>query len=856
MKRILFCMTLAIAFGIHCALAVPAYKGTAKMLQPDGTTVTISLHGDEYLHFYTTADGYSIVKDANNRYVYAELKDGQLLPTSRVAHDADARSAEELAYLSGVKKYLQPEMKQSVREEKEREMTRRAVARQKAMNREPQYDYSNFHGLIILVEYNDMQFSRDDIGTIINDFANAENYTGYSTQNPFTGSVRDYFNDISGGLFKPEFDVVGPVQVNRSQYYVNATDNSIQLMYDAINAVDSQVNFRNYDRDDDGVVDMVYLIFAGLGSNITGNDSRLLWPHAGKFYNPQTWSSVWKDGVRLGRYACSTELIPTQTGNIIDGIGTMCHEFSHVLGLMDTYDTDYDGSGGNSHHPGWWDIMAAGSYCNNSRTPVGYTLYERYAVGFATPEVINAEGEYTLENVSTNTGYRINTRRNKEFFLLENRQKDKWNSYGPGHGMLVFRVDSTNANVWRENKVNVNPNHNYFELLRADGYKDGDKASDPFPGSKKVRRLDNTTSPANLKSWSGLDSPWGLDSIKEINGVITFKVIDVNQLTSVKLPETAYVNVGFTYPLEVERYPETAPYTFEWKSDNEAVATVDAQGVVTGISVGEANISVKANDNDQLTAVCKVTVSDLEVLDNVAGFKNLPNNYSGILKLSNAQVLYVYNSDIYLRDATGSLLMLNTGLDVKANDLLNGVISGTRKIVNDIERLVAFEGVDYTSSINVSEGSIVEPHVLNPNQVNSSSYSDLITIIGAEMKRATVEGMKGVYVTCNGGDVRVFNTFGLDSNQMTMPKDYEGKQYDITGILTSTTATNGKVIMELALVTSPVETSLNSIVTFETSASALPVSIYTLDGRQVSAFSKSGLYIVKQGNKKKKVLVK
>ena len=103
---------------------------------------------------------------------------------------------------------------------------------------------------------------------------------------------------------------------------------------------------------------------------------------------------MWKDGVRLGRYACSTELIPTYTGNIIDniidGIGTMCHEFSHVLGLMDTYDTDYEGSGGNSHHPGWWDIMAAGSYCNNSRTPVGYTLYERYAVGFATPDVINA----------------------------------------------------------------------------------------------------------------------------------------------------------------------------------------------------------------------------------------------------------------------------------------------------------------------------------------------------------------------------------------------------------------------------------------------------------------------------------
>lgn len=857
MKKILICLTLAIALFSHIAMAVPARKGSVKITQPDGTTVTISLHGDEYLHFYTTADGYSIVKDSNDRYVYAELKDGQLQPTSRMAHDAGARTAEELAYLSGVKKYLQPEMEQSVKEEKEREMNRRALARRKAMNHEPQYDYSNFHGLIILVEYNDKQFSRGDIATIVNDFANAENYTGFSAQYPFTGSVRDYFNDISGGLFKPEFDVVGPVQVNRSQYYVNATKNSAQLMLDAVNAVDSQVNFQDYDRDNDGVVDMVYLIFAGLGSNIQGNDSRLLWPHASTFYNPQTWSWVWKDGVQLGRFACSTELIPSQTGSIIiDGIGTICHEFSHVLGLMDAYDTDYDESGGTSNHPGYWDIMAAGSYYNNSRTPVGYTLYERYAVGFATPEVINAEGEYTLENVSTNTGYRINTRQNKEYFLLENRQKDKWNKYVPGHGMLVFRVDSTNSYVWKDNKVNANPQHNYYELLRANGYKNGETASDPFPGTKKVKRLDNTTSPANLKTWSGLESPWGLDNITETNGVITFKVVDVNQLTSIKLPETVNLNVGFTYPLEVECYPETAPRTLEWKSDNEAVATVDGQGVVSGVSVGEATITVKANGNDQLTAVCKVTVSDLEEFVDIADFKNSADKFSGKLKLNNAQVLYVHGSEIYLRDATGSLLLLNTGLDIKANDLLNGTISGMRIKVNDIEQLYAFDGIDYTSTVNVSEGSIPEPHILTPDQVNSSFYSDLITITGAEMKSTTVEGLKGAFVYCNGVEVRIFNTFGLDKNQLTMPKNYAGKPYDITGILTNTIATNGSVIMELALVTSPVETVQNSIVTYETSASTLPVSIYTLDGRQVPALSKPGIYIIRQGNEKKKVLVK
>lgn len=824
------------------------------MTQPDGTTVTISLHGDEYLHFYTTADGYSIVKDADNRYVYAELKDGQLLPTNVLAHDAGERSVHEKTYLNGVKKYLTPEMTPAVSEEKARELNRRAEARQMAINHAPRYDYSNFRGLIILVEYNDKSFSRSDIASIIDDFANKENYTGYSTQNPFTGSVRDYFNDMSGGLFQPHFDVVGPVTVNRSQYYANGTNNSEQLSYDAINAADALVNFHDYDGDNNGVVDMVFFIFAGLGSNISGNDSRLLWPHAGVILNPQTYNWVWKDGVRLERYACSTELIPSTSGIILDGIGTVCHEFSHVLGLPDAYDTDYEKSGGTSHHPGDWDLMGSGSYLNNSRTPVNYTLFERYAVGFATPEVINAEGQYTLQNVSSNTGFRLNTRQNKEFFLLENRQKDKWDKYAPGHGMLVFRIDSTNTGVWIDNKVNVNPQHNYYELLRAGGGKSGSSASDPFPGSKKVYKLDNNTSPANLKTWAGKESLWGLDNIKETNGIITFNIVDLNVLTSIQLPETIGLNVGLTYPLTVERYPESAPYTFKWKSDHEEVATVDENGVVKGITAGDATITLTANDT--LKATCHVTVSNLDVITDIAGFIQAADDKAGKMYLTNAQVLYVHDSDIFLRDATGCLHLVGTSLNVQANNLLNGFVAGTKKTVNDIPQLVAIPGIDNNTGINVTQGSVVEPRVLKVNQVNSNFYSNLITITGAEMKSATIDGVKGVFVSADNVNVRIFNTFGLDKDELTMPKNYAGKEYDLTGILMNTVASNGTLVLELALTTSPVESALNSIATFEAPAASQPVSIYTLDGRKVSDFSKPGIYIIRQGNEKKKVLVK
>ena len=848
MKKILFSLTLVIALGIHSAMAVPAHKGSVKMKQPDGTTVTIRLHGDEYQHFNTTTDGYSVVKDAQNRYVYAELKDGQLNPTRFVAHDASERTIAEEAYLTGIKKYLAPAMTKAVSEEKSRELTRRAQARQEAVKRGPQYDYNNFRGLIILVEFSDKSFSRSDYATIVNDIANAEEYGGFSSQYPFTGSVHDYFNDISGGLFKPEFDVVGPVKVNRSQYYAKGVDNAAQLVYDAVKAADSKVNFKDYDRDKDGFVDMIYFIFAGYGSNYSGNDERYIWPHASSVYNPQSYELVWKDGVRLGRYACSTELYgwEQQSQKIIDGIGTICHEFSHVLGLMDTYDSDYEGSGGESHHPGDWDIMSGGSYHNYSRTPVGYTLYERYAVGFATPEVIDGVGSFSLQNVSTNTGLRLNTREKKEYFLLENRQKDKWNKYIPGHGMLVFRVDSTSTHVWTDNKVNANPSHNYFELLRAGGSTSGVSDSDPFPGTKKVKKLNNQTKPANLKTWKGKESHFGLENIKESNGVITFDVIDVNILTSVNLPENVKTYVGVTCSLEVERYPETAPCTLAWSSNNEAVATVDENGVVTGVSQGTAVITVIANNNEQLMDTVVIQVSDMGELNSVQMFKDMTDD-AGKLMLNNAQVLYVHESDVYLRDSSGSIVVAGNEMGLKKGDVVNGSLYGYKGSRGEMPLLLPISNLN--SGISKTEGETPQPVVMNVGDVTNDYLANLITIVGGMVKT----NMRGIsFITDGTTSLRVYNTFGL--NDVTIPKGGTNQEYDFTGILTVIDR-QGVLYKEFALLDTPVESVANKIASYGMEDTAT-ISIFTLDGRRVQNMTKPGFYIIRQGQDKRKVFVK
>lgn len=505
MKKHLLSLLAGIALSTGNLFAVPACPDPAPVTQPDGSVLTVRLVGDEFLNYVTTLDGYTLIQKGNNGYSYATEVNGEIVASDIMAHDAAQRTPSEKAYLQGVKKHLVPSQspaKASMRSDRSKMVVRPG---EKGL-----YDYNNFHGLIILVNYNDRQFTFDDPKTLFQDIVAKENFTGFDYPNgshqTYTGSVRDYFWDNSYHQFSPQFDVIGPVTVPYSQYYVNQTDNIRTVIRAAFDLLDPTTDFSVYDTDNDGTMDMFYVIFAGGGSNFSGNDQRLVWPHAwNMFYD-------YYDGIMLNRYACSTELYGSPSDGMIDGIGTVCHEFSHVLGLMDEYDTDYQGSGGQSVDPGEWSLMSSGSYHNYARTPTGYSMLERYQSGFAVPEVLDesSTGTFTLTDIDeSNHGFRINTTNPKEYFLLENRRLNKWNCYNPGEGMLVFRVDSTSTSPWSSNDINADPYHNYYELVRANPsssyYGIEDSAGDPFPGTGNVTTLGPETSPA-LEGWHGINT--------------------------------------------------------------------------------------------------------------------------------------------------------------------------------------------------------------------------------------------------------------------------------------------------------------------------------------------------------------
>ena len=512
------CVCLFVVAGVLTTLAIPAHPRPVDVTQSDGSRLTVRLVGDEFFHRTMTTDGYTLLQRSNGDYVYAIESGSRLVASDMLAHNPSLRNASELKMLSKLQKGLADKNMAA--------QGRTMHASRDQLNASTRTDYKDFRGLLILINYNDRTFTYGN--DYFEDMMNKKDYTGfYRTDGSFvpcTGSARDYYYDNSMGVFEPQFDVVGPVPVNYSCTDPQGTSWTVgDIFVAAVDALDSSIDFSRYDRDDDGIVDMIYFVVAGYTANFSGNNSGYLWPHQ---YYMYYFTDQQYDGVYLGRYSCSGEIFGWENYGYTDpdGIGTICHEFTHALGLMDLYDTNYE-QDGQANDPDDWDVMAGGCYMDNSRTPVGFSLWERYRLGFADPEEINEkrDGYYLLPLNTSNTGYWLPSPNGNEFFMLENRQQTRWDAYLPGHGMLITRVEYYRSR-WSSNTINADASHMFYEILRA-GNGFGSNSNDPFPGTDNVTEINNLTTP-NLMTWDGQANEYGINNISEKDAIINFNVVN------------------------------------------------------------------------------------------------------------------------------------------------------------------------------------------------------------------------------------------------------------------------------------------------------------------------------------------
>lgn len=520
-------LMLSLAALAFSADAKPARRGVMTVTQPDGTTLKIQKYGDETMHFVTTPDGLLLHEGNDGFYTFGTVDTNGAVVSTGISASADASAVKTV----NIHNLDLDEIAAKRRIEERRAQTIPGNVSKVADDRAraPQTGYGlvsstyprtgSPKGLIILVQYQDVKFKVDDPKAYFDDMINGENFTQYGG----TGSALQYFRDQSLGKFIPSFDVLGPVTLGREMKYyggndIYGSDSRPHLMVsEAVTLLDPTTDFSIYDTDGDGLIDNVYVFYAGAGE-ADGGSPDTVWPHSWDVRSGGIKLTV--DGVTVAHYACSNEW-DTMTARP-DGIGTFVHEFSHVMGLPDLYHTTQM----VYYTPCEYNVLDYGCYNNESRTPPFYTAYERNAMGWVEPIMLDKTMNVSLDNISTGKFGLIATEKDTEFFLLENRQLEGWDAYIPGHGMVIWHIDFVSS-VFTRNVVNNTQNHQYVDLVEANNIPNGSSWTTmqgwTFPGSTNVTSFTANTKPA-LQSWDGKPIDMPITDITEEDGIVSFKV--------------------------------------------------------------------------------------------------------------------------------------------------------------------------------------------------------------------------------------------------------------------------------------------------------------------------------------------
>lgn len=855
MKNILLSLSFFVFFTLELN-AVPARFAPMQMKQKDGTELCVYLRGDEFFHYYISEDGVPLVQGDDLSYYYAVGADSILVNSGILAHQVELRKSAELLF---VKKNKNKAI--SVIEARSKALNLKKTNLRNAVHKDRTKKiigqtgefFGKKKGLVILVNFQDCSMIGSDPKGEFDDFFNEVGYN----KNGHIGSVHDYFYDQSYGQFDLSFDVVGPVTVQEPLRYYGANSvrtesdmNVGQMVAEACMLANEYVDFSDYDWDEDGKVDQVFLVYAGYAES-SGAPSYTIWPHrfslSGCEYYGDGLGPLSIDGVIIDDYACSSELAG-RSGKTMDGIGTAIHEFSHCLGLPDFYDVGYNGGFGMSA----WDIMDAGSYKGPKgigEVPSGYSAYERWFAGWLTfTELTKGDrienmpciGDEPLAYIMYNEGNR------NECFILENRQNERWFSYvntsNNCHGLLVYHVDYSQE-AWDKHAINVLPNHQRMSVVPADrdygyfynngtdkkGYNpsDEDFEGDLFPGSKNVKEFTNTSHTnvggklfnKNSDGTYNLNKP--ITNITESDGLISFDFMGGKQVQTPELHDASNIKQD--------------GFTISWESE-----PVDS-------------FTIEANRVNERTILLS---------ENFDKFETESNEIDGIFDLS-----AILNSYMQINGWKGkNLYTSNKG--IKIGDQMNQGALKTPMMKPDSECItlwISFSSVKRSSPILISlldkEGYTIDVHKVYGNTEKSDTilwfvnlkpgeyyvsftcstpfYIDDLAFFNDRLTDNDVDDYyNSLYSVCMDGIKGFSFTF-----EDLLPGLYRYRIKAMMGGLSSEWSAYKEVDLQKVDVVSDV-----------LSESKIPIAIYTMNGQKVKEMTTSGVYILDYGINRKKIV--
>lgn len=537
MKKVLF--IVFISFISICTWAAKAWNMPIIVTQPDGTTLYAYQHGDEHFNWYCTKDSVILVRQQNTFYIATIHKDGHITSSGQLAHEANTRQAAE-------RQLIDKQNKKLFFAQARTQWQTRTTQNHLIKTNNTYFPHTGKpKAIVILAAYKDTPFTLSNPKKSFNQFLNAEGRPiDYGNgENKNASSVKQYFKDMSFNTFEPQFDVYGPITLpNNLAYYGGTNENGHdekfdELVTDACKLIADSLNFSTYDANNDGYVDLVYVIYAGYGQNM-GAPNNTMWPKAGTI-TPFTT----KQGTKVMRAGISNELIGNQTSpktKMISGIGLFCHELSHCLGLPDFYPTLSDAISNNQGMEAW-SLMDDGEYTANGYCPTAYTAWEREAMGWMNIEELKDAQQIQLKNIDEGgKAYRVyNDKDNNpnEYYIIQNIQNKRWNTALKGHGMLMYHVNyNADAFSLEANRVNNQKGKPRMTVVPADGllYTSFNKdkkyyleqlKGDLFPGTSNVTELTNQTNLPNYQPYTSETLNKPIYRISENNGIIYFNFL-------------------------------------------------------------------------------------------------------------------------------------------------------------------------------------------------------------------------------------------------------------------------------------------------------------------------------------------
>jgi M6 family metalloprotease-like protein len=494
------------------ALAAPATSTLHTLNQADGSSFQGRQWGDEYLSGWETADGYSIVFDATLKtWAYARrAADGSLVSSGQPVGSGKPAAAP----------HLRPDSRSPAINRSKRQ--RQAFA---ASVDKPVTPQGTGKALTVLTNFSDTKatYGKQDF--------DGKYFAG-------SDSLSAFYSEQSRGVFTLTAGPAGVVNwlnlAKTHDYYgADAGSNKDVNIEELANEVAAKLvaanfDFAPYDTNGDCYVDVLSVIYQGLGQHESGNVNDI-WPKQFKMTPVDTQSDCPSGGkIKVSNFSVQPEVSNAVSAGGMASYATFAHEYGHALGLPDLYDTTYASSG-----VGNWSLMSDGDSKAGDGKPIGFDAWSKLYLGWVKPVLVSGTlSDVAIEPVlSSGKVYQFGsgTATSGEYFLLENRTRTGSDSTLLGNGLLLWHIDgdvvkarydsnSVNDKVCYPGGPNCASQHAGVALVQADNLWQLEKnqgsgdAADPFPGSGNVTGITDSTSPS-LNLYAGTASGYAISGI-------------------------------------------------------------------------------------------------------------------------------------------------------------------------------------------------------------------------------------------------------------------------------------------------------------------------------------------------------